>query len=343
MNYERSFASHIKSKFWSDKNTIKPENVSKYSHKKYFFNCDSCNHTFLCRLDNLVSNNSWCPYCSKPPKLLCDDKNYKNCFEKSFASHSKNIYWSNKNKLVPRQCFKISAKKYLFNCDKCTHIISILLANVSNNFWCCYCTNSKLCENKNYKECFIKSLASHPKNICFSDKNNIESWKLLLYSHKKYIFNCNVCNHEFLLALDKLMDGNWCSKCKHKTELKLYNWLLTNNIKAKTQVKFDWSKTDFSYLRYDYLLYNYRILIELDGPQHFKQISNWQSPEKNQINDDLKNTIAIQNNYHIIRICQKNVWKDEENWNINLLNIINLLINSNEYKLYKIGSIYNSI
>lgn len=36
MNYERSFASHIKSKFWSDKNTVKPENISKYSHKNIF-------------------------------------------------------------------------------------------------------------------------------------------------------------------------------------------------------------------------------------------------------------------------------------------------------------------
>ena len=344
MDIERSFASHNKSKFWADKNIIKPENISKYSHKKFYFNCNLCNHLFLCRLDNIVSNNSWCPYCSSPPKMLCDDKNCKNCFEKSFASHSKNIYWSKKNNLSPRQCFKMSANKYFFNCDKCTHTISISLANVSSGgVWCCYCSNSKICENKNCKECFNKSLASHPKNIYFSDKNNINPWELLLYSHKKYIFNCDICNHDFLLALDKLMDGNWCSKCKHKTELKLYNWLLNNNFNIKTQVKFNWSKTEKSYLRYDYLLYKYKILIELDGPQHFKQISNWQSPLNNQINDNLKNQIAIQNNYHIIRICQKNVWKDEENWDINLLYIINLLVNcNNEYKLYKIGSVYNS-
>ena len=37
--FEKSFASHEKSKYWSDKNELKPYQVSKNSHKKYLFNC----------------------------------------------------------------------------------------------------------------------------------------------------------------------------------------------------------------------------------------------------------------------------------------------------------------
>ena len=42
-------------------------------------------------------------------------------FERSFASHEKHIFWSKKNEKKPRDVFKSSHKKYLFDCDKCGH------------------------------------------------------------------------------------------------------------------------------------------------------------------------------------------------------------------------------
>lgn len=39
-------------------------------------------------------------------------------FERSFASHPKSNYWSNKNKLKPEQVFSRSNKNFWFNCDK---------------------------------------------------------------------------------------------------------------------------------------------------------------------------------------------------------------------------------
>ena len=45
--YERSFASHSKAIYWSDKNgDIKPRNVFKSTVKKYLFDCNHCHHTF---------------------------------------------------------------------------------------------------------------------------------------------------------------------------------------------------------------------------------------------------------------------------------------------------------
>ena len=40
---EQSFASHPKAKFWSIKNTVKPEDVKLNSSKKYVFDCE-CGH-----------------------------------------------------------------------------------------------------------------------------------------------------------------------------------------------------------------------------------------------------------------------------------------------------------
>jgi hypothetical protein len=37
--YEKSFASHEKAQYWSDKNELKPNEVFKSSHEKFIFNC----------------------------------------------------------------------------------------------------------------------------------------------------------------------------------------------------------------------------------------------------------------------------------------------------------------
>lgn len=44
--YEKSFASHEKAQYCSDKNELKPSEVFKFSHKKIYFDCDKCTHTF---------------------------------------------------------------------------------------------------------------------------------------------------------------------------------------------------------------------------------------------------------------------------------------------------------
>lgn len=128
-------------------------------------------------------------YCSKHPKKLCENKDCKACFEKSFASIDKSIFWSIKNKLNPRQVFKNSLKKFIFNCE-CNHEFEIIIANVTNlNNWCSYCCYppQKLCENNSCKECFNNSFASHPRSKCWSDKNKLTPRHIFKSAHSKYI------------------------------------------------------------------------------------------------------------------------------------------------------------
>ena len=47
---------------------------------------------------------------------LCESNNCKECFDSSFASHEKNVFWSNKNVKVARLVFKSSKDKFIFNC-----------------------------------------------------------------------------------------------------------------------------------------------------------------------------------------------------------------------------------
>jgi len=125
--YEKSFASHEKSKFWSNENTILPRKVFKSSGTKYMFNCE-CGHIFEAALYN-INKNTWCPYCSN--KKLCDDESCIKCYEKSFASHEKSKYWSEINNIKPRCIFKKSIRKYSFNCPNCNNIYKTSLYNIN--------------------------------------------------------------------------------------------------------------------------------------------------------------------------------------------------------------------
>lgn len=68
------------------------------------------------------------------------------------------------------------------------------------------------------------------------------------------------------------------------------------------------------------------IIIELDGPQHFKQISNWRTPEEQLKIDIYKMECALENNRHIIRILQENVLFNKNDWDNKLRMIINELL-----------------
>ncbi len=73
---------------------------------------------------------------------------------------------------------------------------------------------------------------------------------------------------------------------------------------VRRQFKADWCKNK-SYLPFDFLV-NDKIIVELDGPQHFKQIYNWQEPKEN-----LKMKQAITNGFSVIRLLQEDVWNQK--------------------------------
>jgi very-short-patch-repair endonuclease len=79
------------------------------------------------------------------------------------------------------------------------------------------------------------------------------------------------------------------------------------------QYKVEWCKSK-TYLPFDFVLEKEKIIIELDGPQHFQQISNWSSPESQLQNDTYKMRCANNNGFSVIRITQKDVFHDRFDW-----------------------------
>jgi very-short-patch-repair endonuclease len=337
--FNKSFASHEKSKYWSPDNVFKSREIFKGTREKYLFDCE-CNHQFEMIIANITSLNEWCAFCAG--KVLCINDDCKDCFNKSFASHEKSKYWSDKNNKIPREVFKSTDTKWIFNCDKCLHEFDCSTSHITNSDrWCSYCANRRLCNNKNCQICFNKSFASHEKSKHWSDKNTKSPRDVFKSAAENFIFNCPDCNHEYINSLNDISSGNcFCSCTKNKTEAKLYDFLLNEykSLNIEKQYKFEWCKNIRS-LPFDFLIEEYKLLLELDGGQHFKQVSNWDSPEEIQKRDIFKMKSANENGYSMVRINQEDVWNNRNDWQNKLKDSIKKY---NTPKNIFIGEIYNS-
>jgi len=135
-------------------------------------------------------------------------------FEKSFASHNKSIYWSDKNTVTSNEICLNSGRKIIFKCDECNHTFNMKPIDISiRNRWCPYCANIRLCRNNNCNICYNKSFASYWRSWWLSEENNVNVWEIQKYSNKKYIFKCNLCYHKFISSPNSVSLGIWCRYC----------------------------------------------------------------------------------------------------------------------------------
>lgn len=145
--FEGSFASHIKSKNFSDKNKdtngnyINPRTLFLNAGDYYIFECHNSKHEFETQLFNVAAGH-WCPYpcCNKSP-TLCDNDNCQICKDASFASSPLVKYYSPKNKFLPRKICKYSHEECIFVCEF-GHEFTAILYHISNNSWCSECNAS---------------------------------------------------------------------------------------------------------------------------------------------------------------------------------------------------------
>ena len=116
----------------------------------------------------------------------------------------------------------------------------------------------------------------------------------------------------------------------------------------KFQYRIDWCRNyeTKQYLPFDFALEDKKIIIELDGKQHFKQVSNWKNAENTRTRDKYKMKKANENGFSVIRLIQLDVLIDNYNWleelvaNIELISASGKVQNifmckKNEYDIYK--------
>ena len=337
----KSFASHPMSINWSSQNKITPRMILKGSDKKFWFDCKICQHSFNIRLFS-ITKSFQCVYCAN--QLLCEEEKCNSCFTKSCASQEMSKAWAVLNSFAPRNIFIQSNKKIIFDCLKCNHQYETTPNHYYNRDGSCpYCSNKYLCDKEDCKQCFHKSFASHPLVHCWSLKNENNPRNIFKGSETKAKFNCDLCHSEFESKLYNVLTGYWCPYCKKKTEALVLQFLKKMDSNYKTQLRFEWCRNAVTnnIMPFDFGCNIKKILIEVDGEQHFNQISNWDSPGIVQNKDVEKIIYSIQNDYSIIHIYQPDIWKNKYEWKKILLQTIQQLTESTNRKVIFISSIDN--
>lgn len=144
----------------------------------------------------------------------------------------------------------------------------------------------------------------------------------------KLNYICN-CGNKSEISYDSFRRGSRCNICKNKTEKIVSEFIESKYTNIIFQPKFEWCKNK-TFLPFDFLLDNEKVIIEVDGIQHFKQVSNWKSPEETQKGDLFKMKCAFEHGYSIIRIFQEDIFNNTIDWKV----LIEEAINSKEKVQY---------
>jgi hypothetical protein len=336
-----SFESHPMSIYWAEKNILlgyksprfifkymsgKREKKEKKEKKKkkgkkedqkdkkrefVYLNC-KCGH----ELQYFPSYMRGCRFCAGK---LCGKESCVSCYNKSFAKHPRSADFDpNLNGGLQSHEVAISSnKKFNMKCATCKHLILY----APHDAGCAYCDHKIVCGEEDCDFCLKNSFESHPRACNWSQKKNgsIKPIHVPKGSNKKFWMICDdpKCNSEFLISLNMVLFDRWCSFCRKKTERKLHQFLIEKYSLdfVVSQPSYIWcmnSKRKVT-LPFDFELFC-SIIVELDGPQHFVQVSNWQSPEITQRSDVYKMQRAIDHGFFIIRLLQEDLYQKKKIW-----------------------------
>lgn len=322
---------------WSKLNTTKPREVFRSAVQSYWFTCDICNHDYM----KSLNSPSGCPFCSH--HKLCD-KDCDFCLMKSFASHYRSNRWSSENKKTARQVHLKSSKVYIFDCDNCSHQFLSTPAVISNGSWCPYCSYSckKLC-NSECNDCYIRSFESHPLSKYWSVHNKCKPRDVVKHSQFEYLHMCQYCGNEYRRKLASLRESSGCHDCLNKSETRLFKILYQSFEETQREAKFEWCKsTEYNrYYYFDFLIESCKILIELDGMQHFEKTFPNDHVDVRRYRDTVKMVAALAHGYTIIRVNQDEFYEGKLNIeetvikNIKLYDKPSIIFVSNDKNIYK--------
>ena len=262
---------------------------------------------------------SGCPYCSKPRKQICIHNSIQNTHPEIAkqwhpTKNGKDKLPSHYSSGSPEKVWWLCAN---INCKEgCVHEWeSTIYSRCTLNTGCIYCCR------------FKRSVCAH-NSIEHTHSEIAKQWHPTKNSQKlpsSYSFGSGekiwwICanNHDPWLTTiaHRCIDDNRCPSCKYKTEQKLYDYVKKYSSDTIHQPRYDWCKNPITkrVLPFDILVPSLQLILECDGEQHFKQVSNWSSHEFTQLKDCYKMIQAMNQDYHILRIPQEDLINADEAW-----------------------------
>jgi very-short-patch-repair endonuclease len=295
-------------------NQVPPTKFVMGSHHKAFWMCkqtcsEGCFHQWQASIDHITSDTS-CPGCSG--RKVC-------CVHMSFAHTHPNIaselHPTKNGDLDAKKISYGSSKQAVFRCPNktecgCVHEYSMTIAQrCISEQGCPYCSTprKKHCEHESIRY-------THPHLVPeWHERNSLQPTDVTFGSPHKVNWCCVEFKHIYEASVSSRTAGSGCPHCKHKTERKLFEILKAWFPDVVAQFKIPGCKNK-KLLRFDFCIPSIKLIIELDGRQHFLQVSCWTSPEDSIKLDVYKMTCAEESGYKVVRIFQEDVWNRDESW-----------------------------
>lgn len=313
-----------------EKNTISPYLITPGSGKIVHWicpkssqcTCGEC-HRWSTTLNNRTCTKGAtnCPYCNGSSKVckfqslqyvypkIAEEwdpiKNDRSPSEVSCASHY-NAYWI---------CKK--------NSCGCHNWSATVKNRTINNSGCPFCAVPRRYACPHYNIKLLYPIICLEWNF---EKNTDPIETICPGSGNKAFWKCKK-GHEWIASpTERTRDGGkgtGCPKCLYKTEGKVYDFL-KDKFTLNPVKQFDWCKNNITkqYLSFDIHIKDLKVLIEIDGEQHFKQVLNWCTVEYTQMHDTYKTFCANANGYTVIRVLRLDVWYDKNDWQNKLVESI---------------------
>jgi very-short-patch-repair endonuclease len=291
-----------------------PNQFTKSSNEMIVWLCpntcnEGCLHEYEQTICNRTAGESCCPYCSTPRKKVC----IHDSIVSTHPDIAKELH-PTKNPDIRVGTISYGSKLLLWwLCpNKCPHGCLHEYQNSPlgrcgiNKQNCPFCCNQQICFHSSIEHTHpdIAKQWHSTKNgtdlpVHFSKGNTT----------KKFWWICDQ-GHEYDALIKNRANGSGCPVCKHKTEQILSNYLLKHIPDITTQDTIICPGRKF-----DNVSYSKQLIVELDGPQHFKHIPLWKNdPDANQEIDVFKMKVASDKGYRIIRLLQEDVLKNGESF-----------------------------
>ena len=174
--------------------------------------------------------------------------------------------------------------------------------HINRKCGCPKCSNNVKLDISEFIE---KSVKIHGNKYDYSNVEYINNYTSIIIICKKH--------GEFLQLPFVHLLKHGCPSCINKTEYKFYEKIKEIYPTIKRQYKVGWCKNKLC-LPFDFAIEELKIIIEIDGEQHFTQVSNWTSPEIQIEKDKFKTVCANKNGFSVIRLLQDDVSKDNFDW-----------------------------
>lgn len=286
-------------------NKVQDIEILEYNgiYKKMTYKCKKCNRiesiqgrTLLVRHSNAICTN-----CENPLSYRNREKKNQERIKQMFNNSEKSLHFIKTDYKEYNSQLNHKHITVKYYCDRCQQESEVYLKDITNNFFSCrHCGKMARMTKQDFQKWF---------DLYYKDKFIILNPNEYVNTKSRLHIKCKDCGFIFNPTVTSLKRSKkvLCPKCrqgKSRPELYISDWLTKNNIEFDSEVNFKWLPNH--YLRYDFVIFEHKLIIEYDGEQHYSFIPHFHKTEecfkKLQDNDKIKDKLAIENGFSILRI-----------------------------------------